>query len=159
MLGGAASDFVLNTTGSRRLARQGVAITGLLGCAVFVFAAYFIEDPRQAVLIISAGSFCAALAGPAGYTTTMEMGGAHVATVCATMNMVGNLGAAMFPVLVPWLLLWRTAGGPPTENWDVVLFAFGGVYLLAAGFWLLLNPHGTVFDQSLWRRGASRQAE
>jgi hypothetical protein len=76
------------------------------------------------------------------------------ATWFATMNMVGNFGAAMFPVIVPWLLLWGTAGEQAAENWDAVLFAFGGVYLMSAACWLLLNPHGTVFDQSLWRRKA-----
>ncbi len=144
LLGGFVSDMILRKTGSRRWARQGVAITGMISCAGFIFAAYFVHNAVAAVLIISAGAFCAALAGPAGYALTIDMGGKHVATVFATMNMSGNIGAFIFPVVVPYLL--KLPGG-----WDLVLVVFGLVYLAAALCWALLNPNGTVFEQSRYR--------
>lgn len=146
LLGGTVSDRILRATGSRSRARRGVAVTGMLSCAGFIFGAWFVHNPVAAVLIISGGAFCASLAGPAGYALTIDMGGRHVATVFATMNMSGNLGAFLFPILVPYLLTW-------TGDWNLVLVVFGLVYLAAAGCWLLLNPAGTVFDQS--RRGGS----
>ena len=140
MLGGTISDLVLTRTGNRRLARQGVAIIGMLLCATFIFAAYFVENTELAVTIISAGSFCASLAGPSAYTATIDMGGRHVATVFATMNMAGNIGAAIFPIVVPYLL--DLPGG-----WDLVLFLFGGLYIVAAVFWMLLKTEKAMFEK------------
>jgi len=149
--GGIVSDAILHRTGSRRLARQGVAVVSLTLCALLILAAYFVQAPLPAVLLISAGSFSAALAAPCGYTITIDMGGRHVAIVHSTMNMCGNIGAMAFPSVVPWVL--RVSG-----SWNYVLFLFGGMYLASAVFWLLLQPNGTIFDQSLIRPAAKEPA-
>jgi nitrate/nitrite transporter NarK len=113
-------------------------------CAGLIFWALLIEEPLSAVLVISAGSFFAALASPCAYAMTIDMGGSHVATVNATMNMMGNFGAWAFPILVPWLLT-------RFESWDAVLVVFGALYVVGALFWLLLKPEGTIVDQALCR--------
>ena len=117
----------------------------LLLCAGLIFSAWFAAHPVIAVVIISAGMFCAATANPCLGATVMSMGGAHVASVSATTNMCGNFGAAAFPLAVPWLL--HHAGG-----WNAVLTGFGVLYVIAAVFWLLLKTEGNVFDQALVKR-------
>jgi len=99
-IGGAVSDFILARSTSLRLARSGLAAVSMLLCASFVFGAYFIQQPVLAVMTISLGTFCAAMGGPCAHTVTIDMGGRHIAVLFATMNMIGNLGAAAF-----WLLL------------------------------------------------------
>jgi sugar phosphate permease len=143
-VGGAASDLVLRVTGSRWMARCGVAGLSLLICSGFIALAYFIEDPVLAVVVISLGMFCSAVGGPCAYSITIDMGGRHVATLFGTMNMVGNIGAMAFIRMAPLFQQW-------TGSWDAVLLLFNGVCLAAAVCWLLLNPHGTVFDQALIR--------
>ncbi|MBM3877539.1 MAG: MFS transporter [Verrucomicrobia bacterium] len=145
LVGGATSDWLLRRTASRNLARRWMSMTCLFTCAGLIFSALAIEDALAAVLVISAGSFCFALAAPCSYTITIDMGGSQIATVHATMNMAGNLGAWAFPIAVPWLL--RLSGG----SWDAVLLVFGCLFLCAAVFWLLLKPEGTVLEQSLVR--------
>lgn len=135
--GGAASDWVLQRTGSRRWARQGISVAALSVCSVLVFAAYFVESPVAAVLIISCGTFFFALTGSCAYTITIDMGGRHVPTVFAIMNMSGNIGAALFPVLVPEIV-------ERTGNWDLVLPFFACLTASAAACWLMLNPNGTI---------------
>jgi MFS family permease len=144
LLGGAASDWIYRRTGRLTLARRGMAAGCQFVCAALIFLALLISDTNAAVAVISLGSFFAALAGPCAYTITIDMGQQHVATVNSTMNMCGNLGAWAFPVAVPWLL--KNFGG-----WDAVLVVFGGTYVLAAAFWLILNPNGNILDQSLIR--------
>jgi MFS family permease len=139
-LGGVVSDAILVRTGSRRLSRQGVAIASTVSCALLIVLSYFISNTLLAVLVISAGSFCASFAAPCAYAITIDMAGKHVAPVFSTMNMSGNLGALAFPVVVPWLIDW-------TGSWDVVVFVFAGIYLAAAFFWMLLNPNGTIFGR------------
>jgi len=129
--GGLISDTLLRRTRSRHLARQGMAMTALLFCAALIFAAWTVSDPVLAVIVISAGMYCAGVVNPCYAATLMTCGGAQTATWSAVTNMCGNFGAASFPILVPWLI--ARAGG-----WDAVLFAFGAIYILAAVIWLLL---------------------
>ena len=56
-VGGLATDWLLRRTGNVRLARSGVAITGLLGCAVFIVPAALTEDPYVAVGCLTAAMF------------------------------------------------------------------------------------------------------
>lgn len=144
LAGGQLSDWVLRRTGSRALSRQGVSIAALLLCAGLTLSALRAADATLAVVIISAGAFCAALAAPSGYAITMDMGGDHVAAVNGVMNMCGNFGAMIFPLVVPWLL-------DRTGSWDAVLVSFGCLYFAATLCWWLLKPDGSVFDQSLLR--------
>jgi len=145
LAGGVVSDAILRRTHSLRLARQALAGCSLALCAVLTLSAYFFSDALAAVLIISAGSFFAAIAGPCGYTITIDMGGEHVPTVNSVMNMCGNIGAMLFPLAVPWLLR-------ETGSWNAVLLSFGALYIAAALCWWGLRPEGNVFAHALWRR-------
>jgi nitrate/nitrite transporter NarK len=142
LAGGVVSDAVLRRTRSIRLARQAVAGCSLVLCAALTLSAYFFADALAAVLIISAGSFFAAVAGPCGYTITIDMGGEHVPMVNSVMNMCGNLGAMLLPIAVPWLLR-------ETGSWNAVLLSFGALYVAAALCWWCLRAEGDVFDQCL----------
>ncbi|MDP6717139.1 MAG: MFS transporter [Pirellulaceae bacterium] len=142
LAGGAISDGLLAMTGSRTIARKWLATVCMSLCALLVFGAYFVQQPVVAVLIISGGSFCAAVGGPCAYTITIDMGGRHVGALFGTMNMVGNLGALAF---ITGVGRFTKQGG----NWDSVLLLFGGLYVAAGLFWLLLRPEGDIFEQSL----------
>jgi sugar phosphate permease len=144
LLGGMVSDWVLSRTGSRRLARQAVASTCMFLCASFVALAYSLANPLLAVLTISAGLLLAAVGGPSAYAITIDMGGRHLAKLFSCMNMVGNIGAGLFIIGVPWFLRI-------TNSWNTVLITFGGLYVAAGIFWLLLNPNGDIFQQS-WKK-------
>jgi MFS family permease len=111
----------------------------MLACALLIVASYFIDNALAAVLVISVGSLCASVGGPVAYAITIDMGGPHVATVFSTMNMSGNVGAAAFPVVAGWIV--KTSGA-----WDVVLFIFAGLYVVAAICWLPVRARGTIFD-------------
>jgi len=143
LAGGTISDAVLRHTRSLALARKGVAGCSLALCALLTLSAYFFTDALAVVLIISAGSFFAALAAPCAYTITIDMGGEHVPAVHSVMNMCGNIGAMLFPLAVPLLL--RLTG-----SWDAVLLTFGSLYVAAALCWLWLRPEGDVFAQARW---------
>lgn len=138
LLGGVLSDWVLRRTGSLAWARKGVAAISLGMCAVLVLSALAVEDATLAVLLISLGATCASFAGACAYTITMDMGGRHVPVVFSTMNMIGNFGAASFPLAAAWL---RVATG----NWNAVLVVFGGLYVVAALCWLMLNTRRPIF--------------
>jgi nitrate/nitrite transporter NarK len=138
-LGGMLSDRVLRRTGSLVWARQGVAISSMLGCAVLIVLSYFVENAWLAVLVISAGSLCAAIGGPCSYAITIDVGGKHVAPVFSMMNMWGNFGSLAFPIVVPRLVRW-------TGSWNAALFLFAAIYVAAAVSWIGANPRKPVIE-------------
>ncbi len=152
--GGGLSDFVFRRTGSLALARKGIAIMALTICAALVFSAYFVSNALLAVIIISAGAYFAGFAGPCAYASTIDLGGRHVASVFATMNMVGNFGAGLLPMIVPVVrrlvdnneVLLEIFGG---NSWNAVLVLFAGMYVAAAGCWMLLRVDRNVVEQAL----------
>ena len=68
--GGALSDWIQSVTGNRRLSRQLPACAFMMACALFFLSAYFIEEAVPAVLVITIGSFFAALGSPPGNVVT-----------------------------------------------------------------------------------------
>jgi MFS family permease len=139
LLGGAASDWLLRRTGSRRLSRQGVAVAGMVCCAALTVAAYFVRDARPAVLLISLGAFLGTFGGVSGYTVAIEFGGRRVGAVFSTMNMCGNVGAGLFPLAVGWLVERH-------GSWDLVLLLFAAIFAADAVCWALLNPRRPLFE-------------
>ena len=142
LAGGTISDWLLARTGSRRISRQGLAIASQLFCALFVLIAYSVRDSTAAVLIISIGSGCAAIAGPIAYAITIDMGGNHVRPVFSVMNMAGNSGSFAFPFVVAWLV-----GDGPNASWDSVLPVFAAIYVLAGLCWLGFNPDRPIVPE------------
>lgn len=140
--GGFASDWILKYTGNARLARQGIAMIGMSACSCLIICSYFVNNLNMSIALISIGAFCASFGGVSGYTVAISFGGSMVATVFGTMNMCGNLGAALFPVTAGWLVR-------ETGNWNIILFFFAGIMAIDAVCWALLNPKGTLSDASL----------
>lgn len=138
LLGGSVSDWLLLRTGNRRLSRQGLAFVAMMMCTGLALAAYFVADPGWAVFLISLGAFWGYFGGVSGYSLAIQYGGRRVATVFATMNMSGNIGAMLFPFLVGRLV-------KSTGNWDSALLLFVAMFAAGAVCWAVLNPKGTLF--------------
>jgi MFS family permease len=141
MIGGALSDWLLFRTGSRRISRQGLAIVNLCLCAAMFAAAAVADNSHLRVALIAAACLFMTIGGVSAYTITLDVGGQHVATVFSTMNMCGSIGAAMFPYYAGWLV--KTTG-----DWNDVLWSIVAIYIAAAACWALLNPNGTLFEDS-----------
>ena len=137
MLGGALVDWLWRRTGSLRISRQWTAVVALTACAVCIGAAYFVSNVYGAVCLISMGTFCGTLAGPPASATTIDKAGDHTEQIYGMMNMAGNLGAAVCPLAIGYLV-------KATGNWDLVLLVFVGIYATAALCWVFLDPRGQV---------------
>lgn len=138
LTGGFFSDWLLQRTGNARLSRQGIAVVGMACCSLLIVLSYFVRDVNGSIALIALGAFCATFGGVSGYTVAISFGGRHVATVFSTMNMFGNMGAALFPITAGWLVA-------TTGNWNLILFLFAGIMAIDAVCWALLNPQGTLF--------------
>lgn len=137
LTGGIVSDLILRATGKRWLARQGIAIMGMATCAVLILVSSGISNAQLAVAIIGCGAFAATFGGVSGYTVAIEFGGKRTATVFSLMNMFGNIGAMLFPVVAGFLV-------KATGNWNLMLFLFAAIMAIDAVCWSLLNPSKPV---------------
>lgn len=141
LTGGIASDWLLRRTGNRRLARQGLAVVGMLLCSILIILSSFAVDTQLSIALISLGVFCATFGGVSGYTVAIELGGRQTATVFSLMNMCGNFGSMLFPITASWLVT-------RFNNWNMMLFYFAGMMVVDALCWALLNPRGSLFPDS-----------
>lgn len=137
--GGFFSDWLLRTTGWRRVSRQGIAVVGLSIAACLVVLTHFVDDVDVAVTLFAIGAFTAGFGGVSGYTVTIEFGGRRIGVVFATMNMCGNFGAAISTFAAGAVV-------QQTGSWDIALFLFAVIFIVDAVCWALLNPKGTLFD-------------
>jgi nitrate/nitrite transporter NarK len=137
IIGGVLSDALLRRTGSRVIARKGVAIASMTACAACFLLAFRMPDVRSEVAVASLGAFLAGFSSPCSYAATMEVGGRHVGVVFGFMNMAGNLGAMLFPTVVAWLVV-------ETGSWAAAVTFFAALHLAAAACWLGVNPEKTV---------------
>ena len=98
-VGGLATDWLLHRTGNAKLARRAVAITGLLGCAVFIVPAALTEDAYVAVYCLTASMFFLECTIGPSWAVPMDTGGKYSGTVSGMMNMAGNIGGALSPIV------------------------------------------------------------
>jgi ACS family glucarate transporter-like MFS transporter len=138
--GGWISDRILIATGSRSLARKWLSAVSALACTGLILVTPAIDSAVAAVLVISLGTFVAALSGPCAYAITIDLGGTHFVSVFSTMNMCGNIGSAVFPHLVPPLV-------DATGSWHAVLYLFAGIYGAAGLIWMCLDADAEIFPR------------
>lgn len=146
VLGGLIVDSLWQRTRSRRVSRQAVGVASMLGCALFLAAAWFVQGAVPAVALIAVASLFASLAGACGYVVTIEKSGQYVGPVFGAMNMSGNFGAALCPIVIAFVANRGSFAEIESPDWDSVLVVFIVITLAAAVCWMLLNPNGTFFE-------------
>lgn len=128
--GGVLADLIIRRTGSLQLGRQGLAVGMLLGAGIMVLLPQFTSNIWLAAVFLSLSNVLAGCGGPAAYAITIDIGGPHVSKVFSSMNMMGNFGAALSPLLVNWFVDVPELGG-----WRGVPSLFATIYILAAASW------------------------
>ena len=126
--------------GSVRRARCGIGAVALTLAAVLLVGSTFIANPYAAVAVIALVSFCNDLTLPGAWTACMDVGGRAVGTLGGAMNMLGNFGGFLSPIVIGYLV-------QRTNSWTLAFYVTGAVYLLGAVFWLLIDPVTPLEEQ------------
>jgi sugar phosphate permease len=98
-VGGLATDWLLRVTGSARTGRRVVAIVGLLGCAICIVPAALTVNAYTAVYCLTASMFFLEFTIGPSWAVPMDTGGKYSGTVSGMMNMAGNIGGALSPIV------------------------------------------------------------
>ena len=134
------SPWLSRRLGSVRRARCGLGAVGLGAAAALLVVSTVLTNPYLAVAVIALVSFCNDLTLPGAWTACMDVGGRYVGTLGGTMNMMGNLGGFLSPIVIGYIV-------GHTENWTLTFYVTAAVYLVGAAFWLLLDPVTPLEEQ------------
>jgi MFS family permease len=118
----------------KRLPRRAIAITGFIATGILLLVSTQIQSVVPAMLAMGLASFASDLTMPISWDACVEIGGPYTATVAASMNMLGNLGGFIAPV-VGGVILTRTHG-----NWNLLIYVMTGAAVISALCWLFLDP-------------------
>ena len=139
-VGGLATDWLLKKTGNAKLARRTVAIVGMLGCVAFIVPAALAEDAYTAVYCLTgAGFFLECTIGPS-WAVPMDTGGKYAGTVSGMMNMAGNIGGALSPLVFGYLAQYA--------NWQAPFIVAAALLVIGSAVWAFwLNPDRSVVER------------
>lgn len=138
LFGGMATDAVTRRFGLR-VGRCAVGATAyVLAGAAMIFSAHA-EQPLVVATSIAVSVAASMFVLASAWSTCLDIGGNHAGVVSAAMNTSGALSSVVSPLLVTWLL--RRFG-----DWDVPLYVMGGLFLMGALCWGLIDPRKRVFD-------------
>jgi MFS family permease len=140
LLGGWLTDHLCIRYGPR-VGRCGLGAIAYLVVGFCLIAAASAPSPVLAALLIAAATGVTMFTLGAAWGTVMEIGGSHVGVVGGTMNSVGNMVAMLNPLIVAYSVAWFA-------NWDLPLYVMGGLFLVGAGCWALVDPRHPVFAEA-----------
>ncbi len=139
-VGGLATDWLLAKTGNIKLARRAVAIVGMLGCAIFIAPAALAGNAYTAVYCLTASMFFLECTIGPSWAVPMDMGGEHSGTVSGMMNMAGNIGGALSPLVFGVLVQFG--------SWQAPFIVAACLLVLGSAIWAFwLDPCVSVVDK------------
>jgi len=104
LLGGWLSDGWAKRTGNLKMARRGVAATGFLLAAAAMLPATFTTLPRASVWYTCIAVFGLESTVGISWAIPLDIGGDYAGSISSVMNMCGNIGSAISPPLLAYLV-------------------------------------------------------
>jgi MFS family permease len=124
LIGGWASDRLAHRTGNLKMARRGVAVTGFLLAAGGIIPAALTQDPEASVAFYCLGFFGLEMTVGVSWAIPLDIGGDYAGSVSAIMNTLGNVGGAISPTLLAYLV--------QAYGWNVPFLVASGLCITAA---------------------------
>jgi len=138
-VGGLATDWLLHVSGSAKIGRRVVAIVGLLGCAVCIVPAALTEDAYVAVYGLTASMFFLEFTIGPSWAVPMDTGGKYSGTVSGMMNMAGNIGGALSPMVFGFLAEYG--------SWEAPFIVAAGLLVAGSAVWAFwLDPDKQILS-------------
>ena len=136
-LGGWWSDRLYLETGDLRRSRRLVAQVGFGVAFLFVALGVLAESPVVAIVLMATAVAGLELTTGVSWAVPLDIGRDHAGQVSGLMNMFGNVGGAISPIVFALLVDTTGSWTPP--------FILGSALCLIAGLlWLKIDPSRPV---------------
>lgn len=134
IVSGLISAPLTRLTGNIKTTRKILGCLGFVGASACLVIATMLHEPFVGVLAIGFSSFCNDLVMPTAWGTVMDVAGGYSGTLSGTMNMMGNLGGALYGPAAGLVLTYSH------HDWNAVLLMGAAVYLTGFFMWLAIDP-------------------
>jgi MFS family permease len=138
LLGGVVTDRMTARFGLRA-GRCGVGGAAYLIAGVALLMAPLSSQPVLAAVLIAVGVAASMFTLAAAWGTCIDVAGNNAGVVSATMNTSGQIGSLLCPLIVAYSLEWFA-------DWNISLYLMGGLFLLGAICWAVVDPRERIFD-------------
>jgi MFS family permease len=145
LFGGVTTDWAVAAFGPR-IGRCLLGGLAYLVAAAAMFLAAVSPSGVGAAMGIGVAVAASMFTLGAAWGTCLDIGGNHAGVVSAAMNTSGQVGSVLCPIVVIWLK-------DRTQDWNSPLLLIGGLFLVGAVGWALIDPRRKVFDEP---RGEAR---
>ncbi|MDQ2898251.1 MAG: MFS transporter [Acidobacteriota bacterium] len=140
LMGGWISDLWVKRTHNLKLARRAVGVFGFLLAAAAILPATFTASPTGSVWYTCVAVFGLELTVGVSWAIPLDIGGDYAGSVSAVMNSCGNIGGAISPALLAFLV--RGYG------WNVPFAVAAGMCAIAAALFMRIDATQTIFAES-----------
>lgn len=113
--------------------RRILSCSGFAGACAALMLTTLIANPLLAVMPIAMASFFGDMAMPHAWSATMDLGGKYAGTLSGAMNTWGNVGGAMSPMVIGYVLKWTN------NNWNLTFYIAAAVYAAGIVCWYFLD--------------------
>lgn len=136
--GGILADILRRKFGPKWGRRIPGIVAGFIAAGIYVVSLY-IHNVWIFLSLMASIYFLTDLGLGALWATYQDFGGKYVASVLGFANMCGNLGAALFAIVIGYLA--------KADMWPVVFMLSSGSFLIVACVWFFVDPtHQLVPD-------------
>jgi sugar phosphate permease len=136
IFGGTLSDRCARRFGNLKLARRAVALGGFILAAVFIIPATFTTHSTASVLYSCVAVFGLEVTVGVAWAIPLDIGGEYAGTVASVMNTFGNLGSAVSPVLLAYLV--------GVYGWNIPFLVCSLLCVAGAGFSLAVDAERKI---------------
>jgi MFS family permease len=130
--GGLLSDALVRWRG-QRVGLRAPGIVGMPLAALMILGAIATPSATLATAFLTAAAGCAALGIAPAWSTCLAIGGRHGGVVSGAMNMFGNLGGTVCPIVFGQSL-------QHLGSWNVPLASVALLYVVSGLMWLAVDP-------------------
>ncbi|HKU91608.1 MAG TPA: MFS transporter [Steroidobacteraceae bacterium] len=142
-LGGFFSDEIAKRYGLGA-GRRTPGIAGYLLAAVCICSAAVATAPVTAAVLIAFAAATCMLTTATSWSTCVDIGREHSATVSATMNTSGQIAAMASAPVVGYSVKWL-------GDWNMPFWLLGGLFVVGATCWAFIDPKKPVFGAAALR--------
>jgi MFS family permease len=135
--GGLIADWITHRTGSLKIGRRSVGVSGFLLGAIGYLAAIYADSAEAAIACLVLASGAHDLTLPVVWATTTDVGGRFGGTAAGFVNFASSISGMTAPLAAA--MLERLFG-----SFHAVFYVAAGMYLLGAGLWFIIDPRKSL---------------
>ncbi|MFN7938581.1 MAG: MFS transporter [Bryobacteraceae bacterium] len=141
LLGGWISDWIGHRSGDLRFARKVVAMTGFLMAAAGIIPATLTSDAVQSVVFSCVAVFGLELTVGVSWAVPLDIGGDYAGSVSSVMNTFGNIGGAISPTALAYLV--------ESYGWNHPFLVAAGMCVIGALLFWRIDASKPILSNSL----------